>query len=141
MRIYRHSRLPEGYGLYHVGRLPAYARQIQQGIHILWHLALMFLHQLAGHLHQVLCLGVGVAHATDIIQYLVGFGLCHLLGIRVTAEQVWCDLIHALVCALCTQHHRHQQLKHTAIRQFGIHLWHLLAEVLQYQSVSLFSPH
>ena len=86
MRIYRHSRLPEGYGLYHVGRLPAYARQIQQGIHILWHLALMFLHQLAGHLHQVLCLGVGVAHATDIIQYLVGFGLCHLLGIRVTAE-------------------------------------------------------
>ena len=86
-------------------------------------------------------LGVGVGHAADVVEHLVGLYLGHRPGVGEAAEEVGGDLVDALVGTLGTEDDGHQELECVGELQFGGHFGHLLAEVGQYSFVSLFSFH
>ena len=125
-----HCGLAEGYGLDDVGRLAAHAWQQEQLVHVGGHLAAVALNKHFCHFCQMAGFGIGVGHTLDILVDFFRLGLCHRVSIGELAEEAGCHEVDALVGTLCTEDDGDEQLEHAAELEFGVHLRHLLLEVV-----------
>ena len=110
------ERVPE----YDVSRLAPHAGEGGQLIHRPRDLAAVIFHQRRGHAAQALGLVAEEAGRLDVLLHRLPRGGGIVCGGLVLAEQVFRDLVHALVGALRRQDRRHQQLQRRAVVQAAL---------------------
>ena len=141
VRIYRHVRFVEPNSLHHVGRFAPNARQCRQFGRRAGHFALEIVYQFARHSHQMVGLGVRIAHRLNVLEHLFHLGFGHFFGRGKTCKQGRRNLIDALIGALRAEQRGHQQLKGRAEFKFSGYNWGLRTKVIQYVFVSFVSCH
>lgn len=109
--VYCHCWLSEPDSLQYVGCFAAHARQTGEFFGGGGHLAVEIAHEHAGHLDQMLSLGVGIAHGSDVFENVVDAGFGHGLGRGVATEEGRGDLVDALIGALRAEECGDEQLE------------------------------
>ena len=86
MRVYRHGRLVEHHALNHICGLSSHPRQFHQFFESARHFTIEIPDQHLRHPHQVLGLVVGIAHASDVLEYHFRSGGSQCFGRREIME-------------------------------------------------------